>query len=196
KAIDDHMWGLVYEGWAPNGEEEGLSVFIQGYENRGANNARKKIYMSATTPDLIATKYRDKLTGFFEKLFAAANAGKPLMEQFYAGYYDLYWDLSLGVTGDVVPPEVRQFSSSFNAVLGFSFPTTEVVHENYMRVRATRQPLKDWLDVRVQAIIDGKVPNADRTFVYYWLKNGELGENFRRKDIVFECFHNFLAFSQ
>src|SRR5439155_8440346 len=32
--------------------------------------------------------------------------------------------------------------------------------------------------------------------VYYWLKNGGQGENFRRKDIVFECFHNFLAFSQ
>ena len=32
--------------------------------------------------------------------------------------------------------------------------------------------------------------------VYYWIKNGELGENFRRKDIIFECFHNFLAFSQ
>jgi hypothetical protein len=32
--------------------------------------------------------------------------------------------------------------------------------------------------------------------VYYWVKNGEMGENFRRKDMVFECFHNFLAFSQ
>ena len=30
--------------------------------------------------------------------------------------------------------------------------------------------------------------------MYYWVKNG--GEHFRRKDIVFECFHNFLAFSQ
>ena len=55
---------------------------------------------------------------------------------------------------------------------------------------------KDWIDVRVQAIIDGKVPDADRTFVNYWLKNGRLGENFRRKDIVFECFHNFIALSQ
>lgn len=32
--------------------------------------------------------------------------------------------------------------------------------------------------------------------VYYWSKNGNLGENFGRKDMVFECFHNFLAFSQ
>jgi hypothetical protein len=53
-----------------------------------------------------------------------------------------------------------------------------------MRVRDTRQPLKEWVDSRVQAIIDGRVPNADRTFVHYWLKNGGLGANFRRKDIV------------
>jgi cytochrome P450 len=43
-------------------------------------------------------------------------------------------------------------------------------------------------------VIDGDVPDPEGTFVYYWVKNG--GEHFRRKDIVFECFHNFLAFSQ
>src|SRR5258708_5640466 len=70
KAIEAHMWGLVYDGWRPNGEEEGVSVFIQGYENRGANNERKRIYASATTPDLIATGYRDKFMRFFAELFA------------------------------------------------------------------------------------------------------------------------------
>ena len=65
-----------------------------------------------------------------------------------------------------------------------------------MRVRELRQPLKDWIDSRVQAVIDGDLPDPEGTFVYYWLKNGGQGENFRRKDIVFECFHNFVAFSQ
>jgi hypothetical protein len=46
----------------------------------------------------------------------------------------------------------------------------------------------------VQAVLDGDVADPEGTFAYYWLKNG--GEHFRRKDIVFECFHNFLAFSQ
>lgn len=62
--------------------------------------------------------------------------------------------------------------------------------------RALRQPLKDWGDRRVQDIFDGKIKDAEKTFVHYWLKNGEQGKNFRRKDIVFECFHNFLAFIQ
>jgi cytochrome P450 len=65
-----------------------------------------------------------------------------------------------------------------------------------MQARATREVLKAWLDKRVQKIMDGKQPDEDSTFVHYWLKNGQLGENFRRIDIVFECFHNFLAFSQ
>ena len=62
--------------------------------------------------------------------------------------------------------------------------------------RRAREALKSWLDVRVQAIIDGKTYDADRRLVSYWLKNIGLGENSRRIDIVFECFHNFLAANQ
>lgn len=195
-AVPAYMWGMLYDGWAPNGEQDGLTVFMQGYENRGPNNERKKIYVSAVTPDLIATKYRPKLIRFYDRLFADANAGKPLMGCYFGNYYDLYWDLHVGVTGAAIPSEVRQFSAGFNGVLGFKFPTSDVVREDYMQARATRQALKEWLDARVQAIVDGELPEADSTFVYYWLKNGGQGEHFRRKDIVFECFHNFLAFSQ
>ena len=33
-----HIWGLLYDGWQDAGEEEGLTVFLQDYENRGPNN--------------------------------------------------------------------------------------------------------------------------------------------------------------
>jgi hypothetical protein len=189
-------WGMLYEGWVPNPDEEGTTVFLQGYENRGPNNERKKIYMTATTPDLIDTKYRGKIQRFYERLLADANAGQPMMRHYFDNYYDLYWDLHVGATGNEIPTEVKQFSAAFNTVLGFYYPTLEIVRDAYMQARHTREALKAWLDVRVQAIIDGKQLDADRTFVYYWLKNGGLGEHFRRMDIVFECFHNFLAFSQ
>jgi hypothetical protein len=104
KAVPVQIWGMLYDGWAPNMEEDGLSVFLQGYEHRGPHNERKKIYASATTPDLYAANYADKVTRFFERLFADANAGQPLMHQYYANYFDLYWDLHLGVKGDAVPP--------------------------------------------------------------------------------------------
>jgi cytochrome P450 len=195
-AAPPHFWGMLYDGWAPNPEEEGVTVFIQGYERRGPDNERKKIYASATTPDLYAAKYAGKVRRFLARLFDDANAGQPLMQKYYADYFDLYWDLHLGVTGEAIPVEVRQIGASFTAVLGHWFPTSEVVHENFMRVRELRPVLTKWIDLRVQAVIDGDVPDPEATFVHYWLENGGGGEHFRRKDIVFECFHNFLAFSQ
>jgi cytochrome P450 len=191
-----HLFGMFYEDWAPNPEEEGLSVFIQGYENRGPDNERKKIYMSATTPDLYAAKYAPKVRRFLDHLLADANAGKPLMREYLASYFDIYWDLHVGVTGDAIPPEVREIGASFTTVLAYSFPTLDIVRDNFMRVRELRQPLKDWIDGRVQAVLDGEVADPEATFVYYWLKNAGDGTHFRRKDIVFECFHNFVAFGQ
>src|SRR3954454_20193244 len=117
KAVPPQLWGLLYDDWTPNPEEDGVTVFMQGYEHRGPNNERKKIYVSAVTPDLIATKYRSKLVRFYEKLFADSNSGKPLMRCYFDNYYDLYWDLHVGVTGDAIPAAVRQFSEGFNGVL-------------------------------------------------------------------------------
>ena len=121
---------MLYEGWAPNTKEDGGAVFFQGYENRGPDNEQKKIYMTATTPDLYATQYAPKIRHFLAQLFADANAGKPLMHAYYARYFDLYWDLHLGVTGEAIPPEVRQIGDSFTAVLGYWNPTLDIVHDH------------------------------------------------------------------
>jgi len=195
-AAPPHFWGMLYDRWEPNPEEEGVTVFIQGYEQRGPDNERKKIYVSATTQDLYEARYADKVRAFLARLFDQANADKPLMHTYYADYFDLYWNLHLGVTGEAIPAEVRQIGASFTNVLGYWYPTSDIVHESIMRVRELRPLLKEWIDRRVQALIDGDVPDPKGTLVYYWLKNGGGGEHFRRKDIVFECFHNFLAFSQ
>ena len=129
---------MLYDGWAPNPEEDGGTVFLQGYEQRGPDNERKKIYVSATTPDLYATKYARKVRGFVARLFDDANAGKPLMQRYYADYFNLYWDLHLGSRGESIPAEIWQIGTSFTAVLGHWFPTSEIVHENFMRVRELR----------------------------------------------------------
>ena len=195
-AMSVHLYGLLYDEWRPNPDEEGTTVFLTEYDDRGPHNERKRIYFSATTPDLYATKYSPKVNRFLDQLFDARNAGRPLMRQYLDRYFDMYWDLHLAVTGGAIPADVRQIGHSFIAVLAYWFPTLQVVHDNYMQVRRLRPFLKQWLDQRVQDLIDGRVPEPEATFVYYWVKNAALGENFRRKDIVFECFHNFLAFSQ
>ena len=49
---------------------------------------------------------------------------------------------------------------------------------------------------RLADIESGKTPEPEKTFAWYWLKNGEDSEYFHHQDVVFECFHNFVAFSQ
>ena len=196
KALPFFLWGMLYDDWKPNFEEDGLSVFVQGYENRGDDNRRKKIYYSAMTGDLYQQVYQKKVTTFFDRLFEAKRANKPLMRQYLDIYFDLYWELHVGVTGESIPAEVRQIGESFNTALAYLNPTQEIVHDNYVRVRELRFLLTSWIDERVEAIASGDVENPESTLVYYWLKNGEEGPDFRRKDVVFECFHNFVALSQ
>ena len=189
-ALPYDLWGLLYDDWAPCFEKDGLSVFILGLDKRGPDNRRKRIYISALTGDLYPM-YADKVRGFFGALFSPQNAGKPLMRLYLDSYFDLFWDLHLGVKGDAIPAHVRQIGESFNA-LGFRDPSLEIVYENYMKVRALRTPLKQWIDEKLKAVMDGRIKDPEKTFVYYWTKNGEGKARISgTKDIVFKCFHNF-----
>ena len=194
-ALPQDLWGLIYKGWQPT-PDEGTTVFLTGLENRGDNNLRKRIYFSAVTPDLYGPMYHDKVAGFFDHLMDPKYAGKPFMRHYLDYYFDLYWDLHLGVTGKAVPPEVRDIGESFNTVLAYRNPMKEIVYEHYMNVRAQLDLLKTWIDHRVDDVSGGRVANPEKTFVHYWLKNAGNGDHFSKKDIVFECFHNFVAFSQ
>lgn len=98
-ALSRDLWGLMSESWKP-APERGVTVFLQALEKRGPDNRRKRIYMSALTPDLYRPMYGDKVVRFFEKLLHESNAGKPLMRLYLETYLDLFWDLHLGVKGN------------------------------------------------------------------------------------------------
>lgn len=194
-ALPYDLWGLLSESWQP-APQDGVTVFLQGLEKRGPDNRRKRIYMSAVTPDLYAGMYQAKIVGFWDELLASGNAGKPLMRRYLDTFWDLYWDLHLGVKGAQLPDQVRQIGAAFNAVLAYRDPTQQIVYDNYMTVRKHLAFLKSWIDDRLGDISSGKTPEPEKTFAWYWLKNGEDSEYFNHKDVVFECFHNFVAFSQ
>jgi hypothetical protein len=187
--------GLIYESWKPT-PEEGVTVFLQGLEEHGDNNLRKRIYFSALTPDLYRPKYGDKVVTFFNRLMEQQYAGKPFMRHYLDYYFDIYWDLHVGVKGAAIPHKVRQIGESFNTVLAYRDPTQQIVYQNYMTVRALLPFLKTWIDERVNDVATGRVADLSKTFVYWWLKNAGNGEHFSKKDIVFEVFHNFVALSQ
>src|SRR5260370_17113230 len=75
-ALPAHLWGLLSDTWRPN-SQDGVTVFLQGLEKRGPHNARKRIYMSALTPDLYRPMYADKVAQFFDALLDDRNVGKP-----------------------------------------------------------------------------------------------------------------------
>lgn len=194
-ALPHDLWGLIYQDWKPT-PEEGVTVFLQGLENRGDDNLRKRIYMSAVTPDLYGPMYSAKVAAFFEGLLAPGFAGKPFMRHYLDYYWDIYWDLHLGVKGDAIPAQVRAIGESFNTVLAFRDPTQPIVYDNYMTVRAQLNFLKGWIDERLDDISNSRIAHPERTIAWYWLKNAGDGAHFSKKDVVFECFHNFVAFSQ
>jgi cytochrome P450 len=194
-ALPYDLWGMLSETWAPY-PEGGVTVFLQGLEKRGPNNERKRIYMSAVTPDLYRPMYSEKVSQFFDKLLDSKNAGRPLMRPYLESYFDLYWDLHLGVKGPAIPERVRKIGENFNTVLAYRDPTQKIVYENYMAVRSNLDFLKRWIDERLADLTKGRTPNPEKTFAHYWIRNGGEGENFAHKDVVFECFHNFVALSQ
>jgi cytochrome P450 len=194
-ALSCDLWGLLSESWKP-APKLGVTVFLQALEKRGPDNRRKRIYMSALTPDLYRPMYGDKVVQFFEKLLHESNAGKPLMRPYLESYFDLFWDLHLGVKGDSIPRNVRELGQSFQAVLAYRDPTRRIVYDNYMRVRSHFPFLKQWIDGRVDDLFNGKTPNPEQTFVYWWIRNSGDGEHFTRKDVVFEVIHNLVALSQ
>src|SRR6266478_259538 len=147
-ALSCDLWGLLSENWKP-AADHGITVFLQGLEKRGPDNRRKRIYMSAVTPDLYRPKYGEKVTQFFDKLLSSQNAGKPLMRPYLDAYWDLYWDLHLGVKPDAIPRPVRQIGESFNTVLAYRDPTQRIVYENYMTVRSHLDLLKSWIDQKL-----------------------------------------------
>jgi hypothetical protein len=65
-----------------------------------------------------------------------------------------------------------------------------------MIVRERLDFLKSWIDARLRDIESGKTKNPEKTMAWYWLKNAGDGSHFAKKDVVFECFHNFVALSQ
>jgi hypothetical protein len=194
-ALPYYLFGLLYENWKPN-PEEGVMVFLQGLEKRGPDNRRKRIYMSAVTRDLYRPMYSGKVMQFFNEWLDDKNVGKPLMAPYLEGFFDTYWDLHLGVKGDAIPARVRSFGESFNSVFAYQDPTQMIVYGNYMTARSNLGFLKEWVDKRVTDIVEGRIANPEQTFVYHWIKNGEEGNDFKRKDVVFECLHNIVALSQ
>ena len=57
------------------------------------------------------------------------------MRHYLNHFFDLYWDLHLGVSRDDIPLEVRQIGEAVNTVVAYGDPLLPITHDNYMKVR-------------------------------------------------------------
>lgn len=192
-ALPSYLWGLLWMDWEPT-DAGGQTVFLTDYQARGPDNALKRIYFSALTPDLIKSQYNDRISAFWRQLLGPVNDGLPLMNIYLSQYWNLYWDLHLGLDPSQIPAFARDIGTCFNTCLADINVFDPGFHDNYMRVRELRPSLDAWLDVEVGSIAQELAQGStvsDNCFVYYWLANGGEQDN-----VVFECFHNFVALSQ
>ena len=133
--------GPLEQTWKP-APEDGVTVFLPGLEKRGPHNERKRIYMTAVTPDLYRPMYGDKVLQFWDRsrrCQCRQAADAALCRELFRPLLDLH----LGVKGDAVPPPVRQLGMAFNTVLAYRDVTQKIVYDNYMVVRANLAFLKD-----------------------------------------------------
>lgn len=199
-ALPEFSWGLLWDSWART-EEDSTSVFLENLSDRGTNNAKKKTYFSALTPDLYQEHYRAKIENFCQKLFSQNNAGIPLLGVYESQYLDLFWDLHLQTQPDEIPDFAKQIGLEFVNCLAIFIPlnlndleSSKSFKKSYEYVREYRPKLKQWVSEQVEAI-RGCPENYNDTFVKYWFEN-DPENNFESGDITFECFHNFIALSQ
>jgi hypothetical protein len=194
-ALPRYLWGVLSQT-LKFAAEDGVTVFVQALEKRGPENRKKRIFMSALTPDLYHQRYADKVGQFFDNILHPSNLGKPLMGLYLESYFDLFWDLHLGVNGGSIPASVREFGHSFITALAYQDPTRKIFHDNYLTVRSHLASVTQWIGDRIGDLIDGRTPDPEKTFVHWWIRNSGDEEYFTRKDAIAEVVHDLMAFNQ
>jgi len=197
-----HMRGLLWDNWQYP-VNEGTTVFLQNYEDRGPDNLKKKAYFSGLTTDLYERYYEPKVKAFFTDMLSSENQNQPLMQKYEDGYLNLYWDLHLHVSPENVPDFATTIGldfincwAIFTPIIPDNIELARSFKKSYENVRELRPTLLNWVSENVQAIRDNP-DSFQECFVHYWLKNDGMGEGaFTNEDITFECFHNYLALSQ
>ena len=118
------------------------------------------------------------------------------MRHYLDYYFDLYWDLHLGVKGDAIPPRGARDRRGLQH--GARLPQSAAAdHLRKLYERASASTFLNRGSTSASTISQsGKIKNPEKTIAYYWLKNAGDGSHFSKKDVVFECFHNFVALSQ
>lgn len=176
--------GLDFLTLPPNDPE--VILFLTNYANRGVDNYKKKVYMTALTTAVVPF-YKDKTDNFLNQLVANITMyNQPVLSSFQSALIKYF--LALHVGYDNYPEYVTQYFAGFLDIIGIGNPTDP--HEDAIIIYGNSivKQVRAYFQERINIVIQ----NEDRTcFTYWWNMAGLPIES-----MVIEAVHNIFAFSQ
>lgn len=167
-------------------DDPNLSVFITNLRDRGPDNYRKKIYMSAITCDKMQY-YQEKINTFLNEFYAQITTySRPVLSSFRRSLLKFF--LAMHVGYDDYPDYVIKYFENFIDIVGYGDPRhphrDEVMIWGYKNIDKVRE----YFSKRNEII---KQTQDKTSIIYHWYQAGLDPEG-----LVMEAIHNIVAFSQ
>lgn len=163
-----------------------LSVFLTNFEDRGDDNYRKRVYMSALTMAQLPL-YKEKTDSFINEFFAAITTyERPVLSAFRESLIRYFLSIHVGV--DDYPQEIVDYFNIFVDVVGFGDPNRPGRDDAMIFGNVTTPAVRSYFASRVTRIIE---TDDKSTMIYHWHRGGLDNDG-----IVMEAIHNIIAFSQ
>lgn len=164
-----------------------LSVFLTNFEDRGPNNERKRIYMSAFTQDVLH-QYDEKIQTFVNNFRSTITTyAQPVLSGFQESMLrQLFLPCHIGY--DEYPDYVITYFKDFLNIIGNGDPSRPGRNEEMLFGNQNVDKVKAYFHQRLQIILE---TGDESSFTYWWSKFGLDAEG-----NVMEAIHNIIAFSQ
>jgi hypothetical protein len=163
-----------------------VTVFTSDLEQRGVNNYRKKVYVSALTMDLMPN-YAEKFDVFFNEVYTTiTNYHKPVLSVFKEALVKFFLAMHIGY--DDYPDYVIEYFTKFTDAVGLGIPTNPEFKKSVIFCNLTIKCVSEYFFKRYNII---RQTNDKTTLLYYWNLAG-----LPKESIISEALHNIIAFNQ
>lgn len=169
------------------GPDPQLSLFLTNREERGLNERRKAVYMSALRACVVKVAYKEKTRSFLNRVYSDVTTyGKPLLSSFKDALVDFLLDVHVGTAQH--PQDVRTYFSEFIEFIGVGSPIATGRNARVLLGKRLTPMVRAYFTER-NAIVIGNQDSS--SIVYYWHIAGLAPEG-----LVMETIHNAIAFEQ
>jgi hypothetical protein len=169
------------------GSDPQLSLFLTNREERGLNERRKAVYMTALRACVVKTAYKEKTRAFLNRVYADVTTyKKPLLSAFKTALVDYLIDIHVGVATH--PEEVKTYFSEFIEFIGVGSPIAAGRNARVLLGKRLTPFVRAYFTERNAVVIANQDASS---IIYYWHIAGLAPEG-----LVMETIHNAIAFEQ